>query len=288
MHSTDEVELGYRPAKFPAWVWLAAVVILGVGSALFYVRIIEPWIVSIIAQGELNKEPHVEAPIVAQNTEMISWPTNIEELPPGVNPQQLSLGRDGVSDETAVFVFASELSGEHSLHLDVYLDFYSQRGRDFFVINKPLFENIVGSGEIVLRIYPVLNNESFSIYGAEALAEAFATNPERAWPFFNALLKESILLEGPEDADTVAAFVANIARLSLGCNPAKPEYCIDSDSIQNATFLSWLYTPNSDPRLNVGYTPPVIYVDGKELDQSIWIINDPDLMRGFFFDLLEK
>jgi hypothetical protein len=245
-----------------------------------YVRVVEPQIAKSNAAAELSNQAE-KKPILAQNGELISFEAksdSAKEIPKGVNPKQLGLGEDGKVTDSAAFVFASDEANADSHVIDIYMDFYSQRSRDFISLNQNALENKIQSGDVILRVHPVLNSEPFSVYAPEALAEVFGTAPDKAWGFFTNLLEDSITLTGQESSDEIVAFIAKHAQDNGGTE-------VDAASITNATFLTWLYTAAEDPKVAVGYIPPVLYVDDKELDQDKWRINDPEQMLKLFSTL---
>lgn len=273
-----------KPAKtrngFPRWIMLVAAVVATVALAFGYVKFVDPLIQTNQAEAALNTKQE-KSPIVASNTSMLSYKPDAKqagEIPEGVNPKQLALGSGKTIDKSSVFIFKSKLANDKSHVMDVYMDLYSQRGRDFITLNRSTLEDQIETGNLVLRVHPVLNSSPFSIYAPEALAEVFGTAPNKAWGFFTDLMKESITLTGTEKSDSIVKFIAKIADDS----GAKD---VDAASIQNATFLTWLYTASNDSKLKVGYTPPVIYTDGVELDQNKWTINDPESMVKYFLSL---
>lgn len=275
-------------SKSPKWLIVLVGIAATVGLAFGYVRVIDPWIAQLNAEEDLNSQVE-EEPIRAQNSELIPFTPDASsagEIPPGVNPLQLGLGENGSLSEPAHFVFSSANADENSHVVDIYMDFYSQRSRDFISRNSSTLESLTESGKLVLRIYPVLNKEAFSIYAPEALAEVFATAPDKAWGFFTDLIQESATLTGAETSEQVVSFIANNAQENIGtCVLEGGNVCVDEASIVNATFLTWLYTASDDLRLAVGYIPPVIYVDGDELDQDAVTITDPAAMVRFFSTL---
>jgi hypothetical protein len=267
-------------ATTPKWLIVLVGVVVAAALAFGYVKFIDPQLAKSEAAAELNKQV-AKSPVLAQNADFLEYKPDASataELPPGVNPKQLALGEGKKVTDTAAFVFASEKANSESHTLDLYIDFYSQRSRDFITLNKSALENKIQSGEIVLRVHPVLNSDPFSVYAPEALAEVFGTAPDKAWPFFTNLMKDSITLTGSETSDEIVAFINKRAQ----DNGAKE---VSEASIVNATFLTWLYTAAKDPKVAVGYVPPIIYVDDKELDQDKWRINDPEQMLKLFATL---
>lgn len=267
-------------AETPRWLIVLVGVVVAVALAFGYVKFVDPVIAEKQAAAQLDVKL-AKSPIVGQNTELLSYKPDAKaagEIPTGVNPKQLGLGENGKLTSTSAFVFASDKATKKSHVMDVYMDFYSQRARDFITINKSTLAENIQTGDLILRIHPILNKDSFSIYAPEALAEVFGTAPKKAWGFFTNLMKDSITLTGQEKPDQILDFIAKTAQDNGGKQ-------IDEASIGNATFLTWLYTASTDAKLKVGYTPPVIYVDDKELDQNKWTINDPEDMVEFFSSL---
>lgn len=259
-------------------------VVVTMGLAAVYVFAIEPAIALKQAENALN-EQKARSAVVAGNSEFISYePENEEHRLSGANPKQLALGEDGKITPPAYFEFRSENSTKDSHVLDLYIDFYSQRARDLISLNQGAFSSFIGSGDIILRVHPVVQTDGFSVFAPEALAEVFGTHPKQAWPFFVSLMKNSDELldnsnteeaKNPTPQETIA-FIAKISA-NEGISTGSPDG-VDADSIKYLTFFSWLYGGSEDEKLEVGYYPPVLYIDGKEVDQEKWILTDPDSM----------
>lgn len=246
-------------------------IILSISAAYGWISFVEPSLKQVQAERSLSGELRVKGDITGINGEMIPIDSAGIE---GTNVEQSALGMAGVATSPASFIFTNGQPSADRKIVDVYIDFYNQRGRDFILINQDTLKSLVESGSIELRIHPVPTGSAFSLYAPEALAEVFATAPDRGWPVFIGLLKESITLNTDQASDIVK-IVADVAREN-GANE------VDEASITNGTFASWIVSVSDDPRLSVGYYPPVVYVNDKELDQSIYDLNSPDsLLRAF-------
>lgn len=278
--ATKTVKRSFSIAKTPKWLIFLVAVAVTIALAFVYVKFVDPWIAQINASSALKDAP-VAKPIVAQNDKFLPFKPDAKktgEIPPGVNPKQLALAEKGKITAPSVFIFASANASKKSHTLDIYMDFNAQRSRDFITLNKDSLEYMIKSGKLILRVHPVLTKEPFSVQAPEALAEIFGTAPTKAWGFFTNTLKDSIQFTGTETPDQIVAFVAKHAQDNGGTQ-------VNAASIVNGTFLTWLYTTSDDTKLKVGYEPPVIYVDNKELDQSKWSINNSTQMLQFFSSL---
>lgn len=253
-----------------------------VGLAALYVFVLEPFIALKAAENELDHGKSKAAVTVA-NSEILPFtaPDDSAVLP-GANPKQLALGKDGQITTPSYFEFSSEKSSASSHVLDLYIDFYSQRSRDLIALNQATFESFIGTGDIILRVHPVLDSAGFSVFAPEALAEVSGTHPELAWSFFVSLMKNSDALLNNASTESASAptsedivnFIASISE-QVGVPTGSPNG-VDADSIKYLSFFSWLYAGRDDEKLLVGYYPPVLYIDGEEVDQELWVLTDPD------------
>jgi len=268
-----------------------------VALALGYGLVVDPWIKLQQAESTLNTEIQ-RSGVLASNTELIKNENPAkEDLLAGSNPNQLALGTDGKISTPPYFEFNSEKSTADSHVVDLYMDFYSQRSRDFISFNQSTLTNLIGDGTIVLRIHPVLQDDGFSVFAPEALAEVFATHPKLAWEFFVKLMKESnqVLSVTSTEDDKVATeqevidFIAKISAgvgIATGAGTAAGETGgVDADSIKYLSFFSWLYSGTRAEELQVGYYPPILYIDGDEVDQEKWPLSDSASMLKLFASL---
>ncbi len=279
-----------KPAKKkgPNKVVILAVSIVGViALALGYGLVVDPAIRLQQAKDELSQEVASSA-VVAGNSEMIAYSPLEEDLLPGSNPKQLALGSDGMVSEPPYFEFRSENSTKDSKVVDLYIDFYSQRSRDFIAFNQATLSNLIGNGTLILRVHPVLQNDGFSLFAPEALAESFVTSPKLSWAFFTKLMKESNQVlsvtstedDTPANEQEIVEFIAKIAvevGIPTGAGTAAGETGgVDANSMKYLSFFSWLHSGTRAEELAVGYYPPILYIDGEEVDQEKWPLGDSD------------
>lgn len=272
-------------------------IILSVLLAFAYVLFIDPMIVGYQAQQELNREGDV-ASIHVGNGEMISYDPEEKYVLNGANPKQLALGVNKTITSPAYFEFKSKNTDDKSHIVDLYLDFYSQSGRDFISFNQTTLTNLIGNGRIILRVHPAVQKNGFSIYAPEALAEVFGTNPDKAWSFFVKLMKESdsvLSSNSPEDKavsdQEILKFIGDISAdvgVPAGACTSSPCNTVDSDSIQFLTFFSWLYSATDQPPLSSGNVLPMIYIDNKLVNQETYRLADPASVISMFNNLAAR
>lgn len=242
--------------------------VLAIGAPYVYVAHIEPALIESDLKSEVRSSTTSSAPITVGNGSLVPFGAPAIE---GVYEKQQALGSVGVATDPAAFIFTNGEISEERKVVDIYLDFYNQRGRDFALLNQELLKNLVESGTIELRIHPVPTGSAFSLYAPEALAQVFATSPDSAWSVFIELLKASITLETNELEDVVTS-VVGAANQAGGRD-------VSEASVRNGTFASWILTVADDPKLAVGYYPPVLYVDNVIVDQDVYDLNSTDSVR---------
>lgn len=257
---------------------------LGVTVALaaIYVFAVEPAITLSNAKSELTQEIS-DSKVIVGNGDILSYTAeNKDDILNGSNPKQLALGTDDKVTPPSYFEFTSKNATADSHVVDLYIDFFSQHSRDLISLNYQTFQNYIGSGKIILRVHPVVDTSGFSLFAPEALAEVFGTHPNKAWDFFVSLMRNSdSVLSNPSTEESKQAsnqeiidFIAGVSK-TAGVPTGSPNG-VDADSIKYLSFFSWLYVGSHDEKLKVGYYPPVLYIDDKEIDQDKWILTDPD------------
>jgi len=271
--------------------------ILSILLAVGYFFFINPLVLEAQAKNHLAEESNVSA-IIVGNNEMLSYQPEIDDLLSGSNPRQLALGVNGEITEPVYFEFKSKNSSNDSHVVDLYIDFYSQQARDFIALNQSTLTNLIGNGRIILRVHPAVQKNGFSIYAPEALAEVFGTNPDKAWNFFIQLMKESDTIlssnspEDPQASDQeILQFIGGISAevgIPAGACSSSPCNTVDSDSIKFLTFFSWLYSGADNPNLNVGYYPPIIYINGNLVDHDVYRFSDPKSVSNMFDKLAPR
>ena len=264
----DSVESGNASKKklvISAIIAFVVAAVLGVVYATFVV----PAMKNNEAKSILSGIGLKSGDIVALNTELVTFKgQSIAKT----NVNQKSLAQEsGISEDSAVFVFGNGKSSENKKTVDVYIDFNSQKSRDFILVNQEVLKGMVESGSINLRVHPVPQGSAFSMYAPEALAESFAVAPSRSWSLFIDLLKLSAILDTNKTDEILELIVEKAEE-----NGIKD---ISAESIANGTFASWIITVGDDPQLATGYYPPIVYVDGSEVNLDVVNLNNPDSFR---------
>lgn len=279
------------------FIFVGGGVILAVLLAFGYTFLVEPMLITNSAQMKLDQEANV-APVLAINTDMLSYKPAKKDVLNGANPKQLALGIKKNVTTPPYFEFKSKNANQGTHVVDLYLDFFSQQGRDFISMNQVTLTNLIGNGRITLRVHPAVQKNGFSIFAPEALAEVFGTNPDKAWNFFLKLMKESdsiLSTNAPTDKQAsdqeILTFIGKIAsevKIPAGACSANPCDTVDSDSIKFLSFFSWLYSGADNPKLNVGYYPPIIYIDGKLVNNETYKFSDPSQVVSMFDTLAPR
>jgi len=176
-----------------------------------------------------------------------------------IEQKALTGGSANDSEQSAVFIFSNGKNADQEI-VDVYVDFDSQRSRDFLLINQLTFKDLVESGIVELRIHPVSSGTPLSIYSPEAIAETFVTAPNSAWNFLISTMQLSAEVQADKELDPLTALVAKTEELNI------PR--VNEESIKNGTFASWIIAVGNDEKLQTGYYPPLVYVNN--------IIMNPD------------
>lgn len=205
------------------------------------------------AQSALDKIAQQKDDLRVVNTKLETYKGQKIE---SANIEQKSLTTaSGEGADSAVFLFSNGKSSESKKTVDVYLDFSSQKSRDFILLNQSSLKNMIENNIIDLKIHPVPSSSAFSVYAAEAVSESIVTSPNQTWDFIIELLKTSSTLKTDKNDDIVKAVLK--AAKDQGVRD------IDADSIKNGTFASWILAVGDDKNLQTGYYPPIIYVNDK-------------------------
>jgi hypothetical protein len=259
-----------------AWLRYGAVaaigVLLAVGAAAGWHFAVEPQLAKKSAQEQLQQAQDARGTLRLANTTLSSFAP--AELIEGTNPDQKALISGDLGREAGVFIFGNGASQASAQVMDVYLDFSSQRSRDFFLQNQTVLQSAIQAGAVELRIHPVPNSSSpFSLYAPEALAEAAVLQPDFAWPLLIDLLKLSTELSTTPTDDVAQAVASRAERAGVRG--------IDRASITNGTFASWLLAVGEDSKVRSPYGLPAIYRGGELLDSSTVDINNPNVFREY-------
>lgn len=217
------------------------------------------------AQSELDKITNAQGPVTASNTGLVTFQGQTVE---NANIDQKALASGGQVTDPAGFIFTNGKASSNRRILDIYVDFSAQTSRDFFLLNSTAIKGMVESGRVELRVHPVPTGNAYTIYSAEALAETFYTDPDKAWDFMIAIFEKSYDLNTDSSEEVLELVVSVVEDLNISE--------VDAESIKNGTFASWLISVGDDPRLKTGYYPPLIYVDGQLVDSSEINLNDSD------------
>lgn len=278
--------------SFPNRFLIIGGALLGViALAAIYVFGIEPRLAEARAQQLLEAEAAF-SPIFVENSEFLPYEPAEEDILPGSNPNQLALGKNGEVTDPAYFEFRSDNANENSHLVELYIDFYSQQGRDFISFNQVTLRNLIGNGRIILRVHPAVQADGFSIYAPEALAQVSSTHPDKAWDFFVSVMRQSNEILSTVDPEAkpvtdpeIVDFIASIslaAGVPQGACTESPCNTVDADSLKFLSFFSWLYAASDNPALNVGYYPPIIYINGELINQETYRLANPDDVVSMF------
>lgn len=205
----------------------------------------------------------VDGAITGSNNKLVTFTGQKIE---NVNVSQKALARNGKATSPPGFIFNNGKEVKGRKPVDLYVDFSSQNSRDFLLLNQTILLALVESGRIELNLHTVPSGTAFSVYSAEALAEAFYLNPDRSWGFMLSILKFETSGAQTKDADDLAKSLAKLAKKN------KIEG-ITADSIQNGTFASWLISIDSDNKLNSGSKLPSLYLDDKKINLATIDLN---------------
>lgn len=181
-----------------------------------------------------------------------------------VGQKALTNGLTG--NDSGVFAFSNGKDNADKKIVDLYVDFYSQRSRDFLLINQTSLKKMVENNLIVLKVHPVPSGSAFSAYASEAVAQSFVVAPDKSWDLIIELLKASTALN-TDKADDVLKAVEDTTKKS-GIKE------INAETIKKGTFASWLLAVGDDKKLETGYYPPIAYVNDKVISPDVVDFND--------------
>lgn len=250
------------------------VMILSMGTAAGYVFGIDPLLKEHEASKTLSEFSEKRGPLTASNTETVSFTPEGDVS--SNNGEQKALTGDYESSDSAAFVFTNGKQGDKK-QVDLYLDFGSQRSRDFLALNQTNLKLMIETGQIDLYIHPVPTQEAISIYASETIAETFATAPEKAWSVMIEMIKISASIDSSpvdESKDEILTMIAS-ATNSVGASS------VTAETIQSGTFASWILTVGDDSKVKNQFGLPAIYVDGGLLDQDSVDINDSASLKKY-------
>lgn len=223
------------------------------------------------AQNALDGFAASRGSITAINTSMVTFSG---QKIADANVKQKGLAQDGKLTSPPAFIFTNGKKDADRKVLDFYFDFSDQRSRDALISNANSLRGLVESGQIELRLHPLFGGRAYSMYASEALSEVFASDKDHAWDSLMVLLRNA-----PEYADSdskdeiVKGMVSSLKTLGVTS--------VDSESIKNGTFASWLLSIGNDPKLNGATAPklPYILVSNKQLNLSVDQLNNSDSFK---------
>lgn len=254
------VEADTTPDKRALWKPIAAVVTLATGAALATHFWIMPAIDNSKANERLSQIVEQSGPIQGAPVTMVKYSG---EKVPGTNTEQKALS----PGSTPSFTFTNGKESSKVKNVEMYIDFSSQPCRDVVLLNQGELVNLIEQGKVRLTVHPVPTSNVYNTYSFEALSEGFATEPSKAWPLFTGLLRQGMNSGSSKDSAAVSKAVAKVSReASLSA--------IDTTSISNGTFASWILSGAKDTRLSKGYYPPMIYINGTSVDTKTKNMND--------------
>lgn len=242
-------------------------IVLTLGLAVGYHFVINPMIQQANLKKDLNQNK-AYASVQAINTEAIEYKGEIIE---GTNPEQKALAINGSATTPASFIFSNGKNTDKII-LEVYVDFASQRSRDFLSMNRSNLNSLIELGKLEVRIIPVPTGNSFNLYMTEAIAESMHLSSANSWKFMFELVRLSAAVD-TENIDDSIGMIVDTAN-TVGVKG------ITADGIKNGTFASWIINNSNDERLASGGYPPIIIVDGRVIDINEVNVNDPNVFRN--------
>lgn len=242
-------------------------VLLAIATAFLAEFYVMPMFVNHNAKTELAQIANQRGTISPMNTKLTTFTgTKIED----VNVDQKALVVQEGGDAKPAFMFSNGKSTNPKL-MEVYVDFSSQQSRDFLLMNAQTLRGMVEGGVINLHIIPVPTGDAFSLYAAEAIAESMYTSPDKSWDYLLELLRMGATVDTNKARDIIKIIVDTATELEIKD--------VDKESIENGTFASWIVSSGNDSRLNTGFYPPLVYVQGKLVDPKTFNLNNSDEIR---------
>lgn len=270
LEDEQEVEIVEAPKKrlaFTPTTFLFGGIIGAILLALLVQFVLTPLFANNAAQDELDNLKNGRGPVVGINTSLVTFQGQKIE---NANVAQKALASGNVATTPAGFVFSNGKGNPKAKKVNVYLDFGNQRSRDFLLMNQNNLRGMIENGVIVLTVHPVPTGNAFTMYSSEALAESFVTSPEASWEFLMELMRMSATLKTDKQEDILKAIEETAKTVGVKN--------VDQESVKNGTFSSWIISVGNDPRLKVGYYPPLVYVNDQPLDSKL-NLNDGDTLR---------
>jgi len=246
---------------------------LGGSGAAGYVFGLDPYLKTKAAEKDLSEMFANRGPIQAENTTVFDF--NIEYSEDiGEIAKQKALGSDN-APSMATFSFTNGKTSEsnQTKELETYLDFNSQRSRDFFNQNSDSLKSLVETGKITLNVIPVPSDNPYSAYAPEALAIVFEKYPDKAWDSLKQLMKLSVVIadEGVTDKNEI------IKRIVKSINSTGAS--ITSKEILKGEYASWVLSVATSEKLKTSGGIPALYLNGDLVNtDEVDILNSESLV----------
>lgn len=246
--------------------------LLGSGASTAYVFAVDPYLKTKQAEKELSAIFEQRGPIQPENTTVfdfnVEYTENVGDL-----AKQKSLGSDN-APSMSTFIFTNGKVNENSSTLELYLDFNSQKSRDFFNLNSEALKNLVESGKITLKILPVPSQNPLSAYAPEALSLVFEKQPNKAWESLKSLFKLSVVIADEKITDKNEV----LERIVKAVNSTGVS--LTSDDILKGEYASWILSVATSENLKTSGGIPALYLNGSLVNQDeIDILNSESLVK---------
>lgn len=250
------------------WAKMMGAVALSIVAALVFALMVSPWLSNREAGEHLKTITSSRGSIAPVNTNLTTFTgTKIENV--NVDQKALATTKDAASAPQG-FLFSNG-RGNAEKTVDVFVDFSNGRSRDFLIMNRANLQGMVEGGVINLRVIPVPTGNAYNVYSAEAIAESAYTSPEKTWDFMHELLRLGATVDTDKSKDILNMVVDTAKKYGVKD--------VDAASIKNGTFASWIVSASRDPRLKVGFYPPVVYVNDTLINPDKVNLNNPDDLR---------
>lgn len=182
--------------------------------------------------------------------------------------KQKALGTAGRMTTPAGFVFGADNA---STTVDLYVDFGNKKSRDFLLMNRNSFTNLMERNKVSIVIHPVPQGSAFSAYAAEALAESSEGDTTQSWNLLMELMKTGTDLDTNKPDEIVGAVVKTSKEAGF---PG-----ISSRTVKSGHFSSWLLSVGNAPVLKNASGIPLMVVNGTTIDSSTLNMNNADDVR---------
>lgn len=241
-----------------------------ISSALVLAPVTHFFIIPELTSVQANKELKELLPfnnvITVKNTDLIEFKSSASMDELNINPSQKALVNENIPGIT--FTNTNKTSAKK---VNLYVDMMNSTSRDLLFFNRKNLENMITTGDIELTIHFLPTNNIFSLYSAEALIETAHTQPEKTWDLMYDLAKQSLVNQTNKSNDSISLITKALQDNNITH--------VNKESIQNGTFITWLFSIKNDKNLQTGYYPPLLYVDNKIINTKTINLNDQEELR---------